>query len=333
MSRWELPPAERWEVTVCAAVTRAGHAAARQLAAESIPVDLLSSPPRPVRALTAYLLMAKKKSKTLKCPLCDKYFRREEDRQQHILAAKIHQTSYAPPTSGALVPTTSHTVPQAITAGDPEAFKRRRQWACHLCDAIVFSPIILSKHYNQVHPTGASLAFRLGGFCTPCDAFVNKGTASMHFSTSSNHPKCFVCNEGFKDQAHLLKHMSTRNTCEACRIHFSSAQALQEHNQNTHFACGTCGERFLSLDELVPHRLLSNCAIAAPSSRNPEPKGPAASVTRILAGPKARSRTPIFVPAGETEIPERSSGDEHGIFPSAKHARRLRRSRITLRSS
>ncbi|KAI0371327.1 hypothetical protein BV20DRAFT_198734 [Pilatotrama ljubarskyi] len=214
--------------------------------------------------------MAKKKQKalkTLRCPLCDICFKDEGGRQQHLATASIHQGLRAAPGTGASASTTSNTVLQATTAG--EETKPKRQWACHLCGAIVTSPVRLGTHYSDVHPE-ATTQGPVFGFCTPCYAFVVKGT--NHFDTSPNHPRCFVCNEGFEDYAHLLQHMSTRNTCEACKIHYSSAQSLQEHNENTHFACGACGERFGSLDALVPHRLLSKCAIATQPRREAEPE-------------------------------------------------------------
>ncbi|OSD02700.1 hypothetical protein PYCCODRAFT_1389943 [Trametes coccinea BRFM310] len=81
--------------------------------------------------------------------------------------------------------------------------------------------------------------------CGPCGREVKISERQQHYKESPNHPICFVCEEGFHDDADLDKHLATAHLatrCSQCRRQFRSADELQNHYlvSPMHPHCAVC---------------------------------------------------------------------------------------------
>ena len=114
------------------------------------------------------------------------------------------------------------------------------------------------------HLTGALL-----GGTTPTTAGVAAESVLYTLPTMGHQKvKCPVCNQVFKTNHHLRRHMDIHKgsgyPCGKCHKSLSSRKMLQQHEaackQGCKHTCGTCGREYASVQILKQHQKVSHGA-------------------------------------------------------------------------
>ncbi|KAI0646580.1 hypothetical protein C8Q79DRAFT_963419 [Trametes meyenii] len=113
---------------------------------------------------------------------------------------------------------------------------------CAECGSAFIDQTQLDQHVKLAH----SNKFK----CDPCDREIALSERQKHFRESSNHPVCFVCEDGFLDDAVFNEHLSTAHLecrCIPCRRQLRSKEDLQRHYLTSpmHPHCALCEVGFV----------------------------------------------------------------------------------------
>ncbi|EIW77052.1 hypothetical protein CONPUDRAFT_157324 [Coniophora puteana RWD-64-598 SS2] len=157
--------------------------------------------------------------------------------------------------------------------------EHRYPFRCGVCGTRYTEEEELSEHFRRVpdvHPVcprcglgfeaDGDLAMHVESFhpripCEVCDGEVFEAEdLPRHWVTSSKHPTCFRCSEGFPSHQAFIEHGSYQHPdmhCILCHFQFDTVEGLENHVKHfsKHPQCEVCGERFPD-EEMLHHHLV-----------------------------------------------------------------------------
>ncbi|CAL1708835.1 unnamed protein product [Somion occarium] len=148
---------------------------------------------------------------------------------------------------------------------------------CKPCHIVFDNVEELHKHYRLTGPPKHPLCPKCGkGFsdedrlsshlasdhpkvlCTPCRLYLDVDQLESHFKTSSNHPSCTRCDQGFENRLLFSEHtfgLHPELCCDTCWLAFEESVLLEQHyiESGMHATCPTCMRGFKENVELLDH--------------------------------------------------------------------------------
>ncbi|CDO71194.1 hypothetical protein BN946_scf184845.g64 [Trametes cinnabarina] len=179
--------------------------------------------------------------------------------------------------------------------------------------------------------------------CGPCGREVETSERQKHYKESPNHPTCFVCEEGFYQDADLDKHLATAHLatrCSRCRRQFRSADELQNHYlvSPVHPHCAVCEigfiddvacDKHMDLNHPRPPPSIEPAPVAQPST-SVSPQVPTSSLeaqrstqSSPLVQRSSLSEVALAIAEAPSGTPEKSEGDySYETVEASSHVQR-----------
>ncbi|RPD56936.1 hypothetical protein L226DRAFT_168390 [Lentinus tigrinus ALCF2SS1-7] len=246
--------------------------------------------------------MAKKKKPEVVCHQCKKSFKGEDACISHA-DAKGHRWQ---------APTTSSSAKKAVATNVTVAKKKTPAVLCYQCkksfdgqDACI-AHAHAKGHRWQAPTTSSTTAGKAVATKVTVQPAIAKPKPPTPILTTEERPMCSICSCSYEDESVLKEHLTSRNTCMTCKVHYPLVWDPEDHyatRAHWHPQCGHCGLRFRDHAALGLH----HCPFGLQGTKPGQSSKPSETLLSAKIGV-----LPSTSPTTNGTVPKASSSDNVG---------------------